>query len=112
MAKRVLITTDIFGSSNEELGRILMRTFLVSLAHTEQPPAAVMLANDGVRLACEGSDALGELQMLVDAGVTVAACGTCLKYLDLLDKLVVGAPGDMPSLVAAVCGPDEIVTIA
>ncbi len=112
MAKRILIETDMLGRSDEELGRILMRSFLVSLAHNDEPPVAVMLVNDGVRLACEGSEALGELEMLVENGVAVTACGTCLKHFDLTEKLVVGAAGDMPSLVAAVCGPDEIVTIA
>ena len=111
MAKRILIETDTLGRSDEDLGRVLMRSFLVSLAHNEEPPAAVMLVNDGVRLACEGSEALGELRMLVDKGVTVTACGTCLKHFDLVEKLEVGTPGDMPSLVAAVCGPDDIVTI-
>ena len=111
MAKRILIMTDVLGRSNEDLGRILMRSFLVSLAHAEQPPAAVMLSNDGVRLACEGSDALDEMRMLADKGVVVAACGTCLKHLELTDKLLVGVVGDMSSLVAAVCGPDDIVTI-
>ncbi|MCE5204378.1 MAG: DsrE family protein [Actinomycetia bacterium] len=111
MAKRFVISTDVLGRANEELGRILMRSFLVSLAHEEQTPVAVMFINEGVRLACEGSEALDELRALVDAGVTVSACSTCLKHLGLADKLAVGVAGDMPSLVAAVCGPDQIVTI-
>lgn len=111
MAKRILITSDMLGRSNEELDRILMRSFLVSLAHADEPPAAVMLSNDGVRLACEGSDALDEMRMLADKGVTVSACGTCLKQLELTDKLEVGVVGNMSGLVAAVCGPDDIVTI-
>lgn len=111
MSKRILITSDTLGSSDRELGAILMRSFLVSLAHEEQRPAAVMFVNDGVRLACEGSDALDELRMLADAGVTLRACGTCLKHFGLTEALAVGEAGDMPSLVAAACGPDAIVTI-
>jgi selenium metabolism protein YedF len=111
MAKRVLITTDVLGRSNEDLGRVLMRSFLVSLSQSDQPPAAVMLVNEGVRLACEGSEALTELQTLVASGVPVTACGTCLKFLGLSERLVAGSASDMPSLVAAVCGPDDVVTI-
>lgn len=111
MAKRILITSDTFGKSDAELGSILMRSFLVSLAHEENAPVAVMLNNEGVKLACEGSDALDELRLLAEAGVTVTACGTCLKHFGLQDKLVVGTEGTMSALVAAVCGPDEIVTI-
>jgi intracellular sulfur oxidation DsrE/DsrF family protein len=111
MDKRILITSDTFGGADAELGAILMRSFLVSLSHEEQRPLAVMLVNEGVRLACAGSEALDELRRLSDAGVMVRACTTCLKHLDLLDKLEVGEASNMPSLVAAVCGPDEIVTI-
>lgn len=111
MAKRILITTNTLGKSDDELGRILMRSFLVSLSQNDPPPAAVMLVNEGVKLACEGSDALGEMQALVDKGVLVTACGTCLKHFGLTEALLVGAPGNMPSLVEAVCGPDPVVTI-
>lgn len=111
MAKRILITNDTFGGADDGLGAILMRSFLVSLSHEEQRPLAVMLVNEGVRLACEGSEALEELHMLADAGVAITACGTCLKHLGLQDKLAVGAEGNMSGLVAALCGPDEIVTI-
>lgn len=111
MAKRILITSDTLGKADAELGAVLMRSFLVSLAHEENVPAAIMLSNDGVRLACEGSDALDELRLLADAGVSITACGTCLKYLGLKDRLAVGVEGTMPGLVAAVCGPDEVVTI-
>jgi len=111
MAKRILITSDAFGKADTELGRILVRGFLVSLSHAEEPPAAVMLVNEGVRLACEGSRALDELQALADSGVRIASCGTCLKHLGLADSLAVGAPGTMPDLVDAVLGQDDIVTI-
>lgn len=111
MAKRILITGDALGSPDEELGRILMRSFLVSLAHEEQAPAAVMLINHGVRLACEGSAALAELRMLESKGVDITACGTCLKHLGLIETLAVGRVGDMPSLVSAVCGSDDTVTV-
>ncbi|HAL30028.1 MAG TPA: sulfurtransferase-like selenium metabolism protein YedF [Coriobacteriia bacterium] len=111
MAKRILITSDTLGKADAELGAILMRSFLVSLAHEENVPAAVMLSNDGVKLACEGSAAIAELSLLAEAGVTVTACGTCLKHFGLQDKLAVGVEGNMSGLVSAVCGPDDIVTI-
>jgi selenium metabolism protein YedF len=111
MAKRILISTDVLGRANEELGRILMRSFLVSLAHEEHAPAAVMFINEGVRLACEGSEALDELRMLAGKGVAISACGTCLNHLGLTESLVVGEAGTMPDLVAAICGADRIATI-
>lgn len=112
MAKRVLITTDRIGRTDDELGRLLMRNFCYSLARDEQRPTGVMLMNGGVRLACEGSDVLDDLALLVESGVAVKVCGTCLDFLNLTDALAVGDIGSMPDGVAAMLGPDDIVTIA
>lgn len=112
MAKRVLILTDRIGRDNEELGRLLMRNFMYSLARNDEKPSAVTLMNEGVRLACEGSEVLDDLRLLVQNGVAVKACGTCLDYLKITELLTVGDVGTMPDSVAAMLGPDEIVTIA
>ncbi len=112
MGKRVLILSDRIGGGDEELGGLLMRNFLYSLARGEEKPVAVMLMNDGVRLACEGSEAVDDLRLLVEQGVAVKACGTCLDYLGLKDALAVGEVGTMPDGVAALLGADDVVTIA
>ena len=112
MAKRVLITTDSIGRGDEELGRVLAKNFLYSLARNAEKPSAVMLMNEGVRLACAGSASLDDLRLLVEEGVAVKVCGTCLDYLRLMDSLVVGEVGTMPASVEAFLGEDEIVTIA
>lgn len=112
MGKRILIVSDRMGSENHELGGVLMRNFLYALAREDARPTAVMLSNSGVRLACNGSDSLDDLRIMVAAGVTVRACGTCLDYLGLADELAVGEVGTMSQLASAVTGDDPIVTIA
>ena len=112
MAKRVLITTDRIGRGDEELGRLLARNLCYSLARADVKPAAVMLMNGAVTLACEGSEVLDDLSLLVEDGVPVKVCGTCLDYFKLSDSLVVGDVGTMVDAVAALLGHDEIVTIA
>lgn len=112
MTKRLLITADAIGRSDVELGRILMKNFLYALARSPEKPECVMLANEAVRLACVGSASLGDLILLSEDGVTVRACGTCLDYLGLKDRLAVGEIGTMPDMVAAVVGEGEIITIA
>jgi selenium metabolism protein YedF len=111
VAKRVLFLSDRIGRGDDELGRVLMKNFLYSLARNEQRPAAVMLMNEGVRLACEGSESLEDLRLLAENGVAVKACGTCLDFLGLMDRLAVGEVGTMPASVAALIGDDDIVTI-
>ncbi len=112
MAKRVLILTDRIGSSDAELGRVLMRNFVYSVARAGEPPRAIMLMNEGVRLACEGSEVLDDLRLAVQGGVAVKACGTCLDYLGLTDALAVGEVGAMADAVDALLGADDVVTIA
>lgn len=112
MGKRVLILTDSIGRRGDDLGRVLMRNFVYSVARDENPPAAVMLMHDGVRLACEGSEVLADLRMLVETGVSVRVCGTCLDMLGMKERLLVGEVGSMPDGVAAMLGDGSIVTIA
>ncbi|MDP2183545.1 MAG: sulfurtransferase-like selenium metabolism protein YedF [Actinomycetota bacterium] len=111
MAKRLLITSDTIGCGDDELGRALMRNFIYSVARSADRPAAVTLANGGVRLACEDSESLDDLRLLAENGVVVEACGTCLDFLGLADRLAVGEVGTMPGTVEAVLGDDDIVTI-
>lgn len=111
MAKRLLIISPRIGRDDEELGRILMKNFLYAVARNEETPSEVFLANEAVRLACSGSDSLDDLRILVDNGVPVRACGTCLDYLALKDTLAVGEVGTMLSLAAGVLGDESTVVV-
>jgi len=111
MSKRVFITSDRIGHGDDELGRVLMKNFLYTLARNSAPPTAVMLMNGAVRLACQGSASLDDLTLLAEKGVPVKACGTCLDYLGLKDSLAVGEVGTMPDSVAALIA-DDVLTIA
>jgi selenium metabolism protein YedF len=111
MAKRVFIVTDKIGRGNDELGALLMKNFLYSLARNEEKPKAVMLMNEGVRLACTGSASVDDLKLLEASGVVVKACGTCLDFLGVADELAVGSVGVMPDSVAALVA-DDVLTIA
>ena len=110
MSKRVFITTDRLGRGNDELGGVLMKNFLYSLARQADSPVAVMLMNGGVRLACSGSTSLDDLALLAENGVPVKVCGTCLDFLGLTDRLEVGVVGSMPDSVAALMA-DDVLTI-
>ena len=112
MAKRVFIVTDKIGRGNDELGAILMKNFLYSLARNEERPRAVHLMNEGVRLACKGSDSLDDLALLAENVVAIKVCGTCLDFLGVKDDLAVGDVGTMPDGVAALIAEPDVLTIA
>lgn len=109
----VFIVSDrIGGANNPELGGKLMHNFVYSLARNEGArPSLVLMMNDGVRLACEGSDSVEDLRLLAAAGVGVKSCGTCLDYLGLKDALAVGEVGTMPDSVAALMDASDVITV-
>jgi selenium metabolism protein YedF len=112
VAKTFWIVTDRLGSADDELGRVLMRNFLYSLARAEARPARLMLMNGGVRLACEGSESLDDIRLLVESGVVVKVCGTCLDFLGLTDALAAGEIGDMAGAAGVLAGDSDVVTVA
>ena len=63
MPKSVFITTETLGRGDRELGGVLMKNFLYTLARQDDAPVAIMLMNDGVRLACAGSASLDDLAL-------------------------------------------------
>lgn len=111
MAKTVLITSDTIGEEGE-LGLLLMKNFVYSLARSEVKPARVLLMNTAVHLSCKGSESLGDLESLVGAGVAVRSCGTCLDYLGLREALAVGEVGTMPDAVDVLLSDDAVITIS
>ncbi len=100
--KVVLITGDGIGRGDHHLGQVLLANFLRSVGQRPDRPAAIILMNDGVKLACSGAEAFEaqeHLRELADVGVRVFACRTCLEHLGLVDKVSVGEIGGMPGFV-------------
>lgn len=91
----MLITSATLGRGSEELGALLMRSFIFTLKEKETPPGRLLFLNGGVKLTVEGSPVLEELQEMAEQGVEIYSCGTCLDYYQLKDKLKVGQVTNM-----------------
>lgn len=91
----VQITAETMGSGDDELGALLMRSFLKTQRQLDHPPDAILFYNDGVKLCCEGSLLLEDLRALEESGIEIIACGTCLNFFDLAEQLRVGRVTDM-----------------
>ena len=94
-----LIGSELLGRGSDELGQILSRSFFHTLAQSEILPAALIFINSGVKLACEDSPVLSNLLELDRQGVHILACGTCLDYFGLKNKLCVGTVSNMYTIV-------------
>jgi len=97
----VFIDGETVGRGNEELGAILMRSFLITLKELKPIPWRIILINSGVKLAVEGSPLLTVLAELVEFGVEIVSCGTCLDYYQIKDKLEVGRVSNMYEIASS-----------
>lgn len=91
----IAIGSDKMGAGGDELGKILIKSFIYTVRETAPWPATIVLFNSGVYLTCEGSEVLEDLKVLASEGVEILSCGTCLDYYNIKDKLQVGEIGNM-----------------
>jgi len=91
----ILIASDKLGSGSDELGRLLMKNFIITLLELGKQPGQIFFVNSGVLLTTEGSELVEPLNKLVNAGVEMFSCGVCLEYYGVSDKLVVGMTTNM-----------------
>lgn len=97
--KALLITADVLGRGSEELGSLLINSFLYALAESDWLPESVTLINSAVRLACAGSPVLDSLNKLETRGVVIQSCGLCLDYYQLKEKMQAGQVTNMYAIV-------------
>jgi selenium metabolism protein YedF len=95
----VAIGTDSMGRGSEELGKVLIKGFIFSLTQLREPPFALLFFNSGVSLVTEGSNTLGDLKELAAKGASIWACGTCVDYYGLREKIAVGEITNMYGIV-------------
>jgi len=107
----VFIDTDSLGRGSEELGRILMSSFLQTLGQSEVHPEKVILINGGVKLACEGSEVLEDLQELSAKGTEVLSCGTCLDFFGIKKKLSAGKVSNMYEILNSLSKAGKVIRI-
>lgn len=94
----IAIGSNKMGQGEEELGKILMKSFIYTVSQTEPYPENIVFFNSGVYLTCEDSPVLDDLKALQSKGVDIQSCGTCLDYYNLKKKLKVGGISNMYSI--------------
>lgn len=109
--KIFLIKSSTMGEGSQELGRILMRSFIYTIKETTPLPAKMLFLNSGVYLTTEGSPVLEDLQELEKMGVEVFSCGTCLDYYQLKEKLRVGNITNMYDTLESIYAAERCITL-
>jgi selenium metabolism protein YedF len=103
------IAADQMGSGDPELGRILLKNLLFTMAESATPPDTLLFVNAGVKLTVAGSEVLEPLEKLACMGVDVASCGLCLDFFHLKDKLTVGRVTNMVEILDSMQNAGRII---
>lgn len=99
MGTVVAVGSDRMGEGSEELGRILIKSFIFALTQLDDLPDKILFYNGGAKLTVEGSESLEDLKTLEEQGVEIQTCGTCLDYYGIKDQLAIGGVTNMYSIV-------------
>ena len=94
-----VISSDRMGEGNDELGHVLMKSFIFAVTQLDELPEKMVFYNGGAKLTVEDSPVLEDLKSLAEQGVEIMTCGTCLDYYGIKDKLAVGTVTNMYSIV-------------
>lgn len=107
----LVVSSDIMGRGEAELGSILVRGFFHTLGEVEPLPQTIIFFNTGVKLACEGSQILDDLCALESEGIEMLVCGTCLGYFELKDKLAAGQVSNMYDIAESMLWAGKVVNL-
>jgi len=105
----VQVVAETMGVGDDELGSLLMRSFIKTQAQLDAPPDAIIFYNGSVRLCCEGSLLLDDLRALEASGIEIIACGTCLNFFGIADQLAVGRVTDMLEIAGRLAAAGRVV---
>ena len=104
-----VINAPVMGLGDDQLGKNLLKTFIYTLTEQDVLPKQVIFYNGGVSLVTEGSESLEDLKNLEAQGVEIYACGACLNYYGLTEKVAVGSITNMFRIIEMMRTANRIV---
>jgi selenium metabolism protein YedF len=107
----VAIGKNVMGRGNDDLGAILIKSFIYSLTEMDVPPEILIFFNSGVKLAVQGSTVTADLEKLESRGTIISSCGTCLDFYGLKEKLAVGNVTNMYAIASAMGEAGKLINI-
>ncbi|MCQ2507457.1 MAG: sulfurtransferase-like selenium metabolism protein YedF [Dorea sp.] len=105
----VVLSSNQMGTGAEQLGKNLMKAFIFAVSKQDKLPETILCYNSGASLTCEDSLSLQDLKDMVNEGVRIATCGTCLDFYGLKEKLAVGSVTNMYDIVETMEAAKKVV---
>jgi len=111
MSKIIVINSETMGRGNDELGKKILGSFFRKIGFQTGKPDAIIFYNSSVKLLAKGSPFLSDLEILEKSGVDLIACGTCVGYFNLEDKIVAGRVSNMQEIAQMLMNTESVVTL-
>jgi selenium metabolism protein YedF len=106
----VVISSDRMGRGDDELGYVLIRSFIHTLLTLSPLPDTIIFYNTGVKLAARDSEVIDDLKQLEKAGVSILVCGTCTNYFGISNVLGAGCISNMYDIANTMAGARRLIT--
>src|SRR5208337_4516718 len=79
----IVLSSNLMGTGDDELGAILIKAFIHTLASVDPAPQKVLCYNSGVKLAIESSGVIDDFKKIEERGGEILLCGTCVNYFEI-----------------------------
>lgn len=106
-----LIASDCLGDGQEELGRLLMKNFIITLLDLSEIPERMLFLNRGIFLTTEGSEVIEALEKLANRGVEILSCGVCLDFFNRREKLCTGSVTNMFTIAESMLRAGSVIRL-
>lgn len=107
----IVIGSNTMGSGDDDLGKILMKSYLFALSEAEIIPTHLIFLNSGVCLTEKDSNTIKSINKLKERGVDIVVCGTCIEFYNIQDNIGVGEVSNMYSIVEIINECDKVFKI-
>ena len=107
----IFCLTNHLGQGDEQLGTLLMKGFLSTLANWNPLPSSILLMNSGVLLTCENSGALDTLKQLENLGIDIRVCGMCADFYNIRDNIRVGHISNMVEISTIISQAQRLIRL-
>ena len=105
----VVVKELSMGAGSSELGAILMKSFMNTLAESDTLPSHIVLYNEGVNSLVVDSSFVHAYKLLESKGVKIIACGACVDYYDIKEKLALGTISNMYKIVELISASSKVM---
>lgn len=106
-----LIMGNSLGRGDAKLGGILIKGFLAGLVKSEPAPEAVILLNDGVKLALFDSSTCDHLKDLEARGTQLLISGICTSHFGITDSIGAGVIANIYEIVDVINHAGKVVCL-